>query len=89
VVSALDELIVGLDAVILVEDEDLRAGACRCAAVGGSDLPGEVDDVAKTASAVPRLEGEFPWGDEVLLGAGHPHVKFVVPAGFEDKRIPG
>src|SRR5215475_8525647 len=84
VVSALDELIVGLDAAILVEDEDLQAGSYRCAAVGGNHLPSEFDDVAKTVCVVPRLEGELPWGDEFLMGAGHPHFKFVVPAGFED-----
>src|SRR5215831_11232474 len=60
VVSALDELIVDLDATIVVEDEDLQADACRCAAVGGNHLPGEFDDVAKTVCVVPRLEGEFP-----------------------------
>src|SRR5215468_12118073 len=84
VVSGLDELIVGLDAAILVEDEDLQAGACRCAAVGGNHLPGEFDDVAKTVCVVLRLEGEVPWGDEFLVGAGDPHFEFVVPAGFED-----
>ena len=69
-VSALDELIVGLDAAILVEDEDLQAGACHCAAVGGNHLPGELDNVAKTVCVISRLEAEFPGGDELLVGDG-------------------
>jgi NAD(P)-dependent dehydrogenase (short-subunit alcohol dehydrogenase family) len=39
-VSALDELIVGPDAAVLVEDEDLQAGACRLTAAGGGIKPG-------------------------------------------------
>src|SRR5262249_6667442 len=85
-VSALDELIVGLDAAILVEDENLQAGACRCAAVGGNHLPGELDDVAETVCVLSRLEGEVSRGDELLVSAGHPHFELVVPAGFEDGR---
>jgi hypothetical protein len=36
VVSALDELVVGLGTAILAEHEDLQAGACRLTAAGGA-----------------------------------------------------
>ena len=80
---ALDELIVGFDAAVLVEDEDLQAGACYLAAAGGDHFPVEFDNVVEAVCVVTRLEGELPGRDEFLIGAGHPHFEFVVPVGFE------
>src|SRR5215831_10719078 len=81
--SALDELVVGLDAAVLVQDEDLQAGAGHVAATGGDHFPVEFDDVVEAACVVPRHEGERPRRDEFLVGAGHPRFECVVPAGFE------
>src|SRR5262249_37125578 len=81
--SALDELVVGLDAAVLVEDEAPQAGACHAAAAGRNHVPVELDHVVEAVGVVPRLEDELPRRDELLVGAGHPDFEFVVPAGFE------
>src|SRR5262249_2297413 len=82
--SALDELVVAGDAAVLVEDEDLQAGARRLAAAGGDHVPVELDDVAEAVCVAPRLEGELSGCAELLVGAGHLHLERIVPAGFED-----
>jgi DNA-binding PadR family transcriptional regulator len=84
--SALDELVIGLDAAVLVQDEDLQAGACHLAAVGRDHLPVECDHVAEAVRVVPRPERVPPGCDEFVVGAGHPDLEFLVPAGLENKR---
>lgn len=58
--SALDELIVGFDAAVLADHQDLQAGACHRAAADGNHFPVEFDNVVKTICVVPCLEGETP-----------------------------
>src|SRR5262245_33314391 len=60
VVSALDELIVGLDAAILVEDEDLQAGSCRCAAVGGTISQVNLTTLPRRSALSRDLKVNFP-----------------------------
>src|SRR5260370_35425536 len=79
VVSALNELIVGHDAALLVEDEDLQADACHFTAAGRDHFPVEFDDIAEAVGVVPKLERESPRRGEFLRARGYPDPEGLSP----------
>src|SRR5207247_2342683 len=87
--SALDELVIGCDAAVGVQDEDLQAGACYLAAVGRDHLPVEFDHVAEAVRVIPRPERVFPGCDEFVASAGHPGLALLVPAARQVPRGTG
>jgi hypothetical protein len=82
--SAFDELVVRLDAVVIVKNENLQTRARRLATADGEHIPGEFDDVAEAAGVVARLEGEFTGCDEFLVGTGR-----WAAGGWIRPRLPG